>query len=485
LTEAALRHCITIRLILATTLTIWPLGPAGWSADLIVSNAVDFSVTATDNLDLDPPGQEQSALVATVTGLTSLRRQSDRLDLALDASLSLDMIAADSLELRLRPYLLGTGTAELLEDRLFVDASASVRRLLFDVGGRYSANDVSGRGNRTNVQSFSFSPYLVQHFGSWADAELRFHHTQTFYDRDDFDNSRSELLRFSARTGNAFSRGNLSGLAEYLNDTGGGLSGNLQRATATLSSEIGLIREFALLGTIGYERIETKRFDDYPDSLIWNVGFLVRPSPRTELRFTYGQRYGDDDIEASLHYRVTQRWTARASYGMSLQTTTQRTLDRGDLVVNPETGMLLQARTGLPIDLSDPGLGLTNDIFIAKRFDASLIGDYNRDRFILSGLNEKRDFRIGIDETISGAGATWTRALSPQMHLLTTLSYRTTETEIGTDGNDTITGIVQVSHRLAADVVARAALIRAQRFANQSRDEYTENALTLGIRIGF
>jgi uncharacterized protein (PEP-CTERM system associated) len=482
------RHRLTTRLILAATLTVWPLDPGGRTvsvaADLTVRNAVDFSVTATDNLDLDPSGQEQSALVTTVTGLTNVRRQADRLDLALDAALSLDTIAADGLELRLRPYLLGSGTAELVEDRLFVDATASSQRLLFDVGGRYSNNDISGRGSRANVQSFSFSPYLVQRFGPWADAELRYRHAQTFYEGEDFDDSRSELLRLSARTGNAFTRGSLSGLAEYEDDTGGGRSGDLQRSTATLSAEIGLIRELALLGTIGYEKIDTTRFDEYPDGPIWNVGILARPSPRTELRFTYGQRYGDDDIESSLRWRVTPRWTARAAYGMSLQTT-QRSFERGELIVDPETGALIEDRTGLPIDLADPGLGLENDVFIAKRLDASLIGEYSRDRFIFSGLNEKRDFRAGLDETISGAGATWTHALTPQINLLTSVTYRQSEVETGTISNDTITGIVQVSQRLAPDVVARAALSRAQRMADQSGDEYTENALTLGVRIGF
>jgi uncharacterized protein (PEP-CTERM system associated) len=202
------------------------------------------------------------------------------------------------------------------------------------------------------------------------------------------------------------------------------------------------------------------------------------------LRFTYGQRYGDDDIESSLRWRVTPRWTARAAYGMSLQTT-QRSFERGELIVDPETGALIEDRTGLPIDLADPGLGLENDVFIAKRLDASLIGEYSRDRFIFSGLNEKRDFRAGLDETISGAGATWTHALTPQINLLTSVTYRQSEVETGTISNDTITGIVQVSQRLAPDVVARAALSRAQRMADQSGDEYTENALTLGVRIGF
>ncbi len=98
-------------------------------------------------------------------------------------------------------------------------------------------------------------------------------------------------------------------------------TGDIDRTTFRLNGQYPIMRQFSLLGSVGYETIDTNSLNDDPDGALWYVGFFTRPGPKTELRLTYGERYGEPDINGSLTYRITPRLTFQSSYTHVLETT--------------------------------------------------------------------------------------------------------------------------------------------------------------------
>lgn len=69
--------------------------------------------------------------------------------------------------------LYGNGTAELWQDRLFLDARAAVTQQQVSAFGTTSTDNALANRNRTEVRTLSLSPYLRGPLGSSAEYELR------------------------------------------------------------------------------------------------------------------------------------------------------------------------------------------------------------------------------------------------------------------------------------------------------------------------
>ena len=110
-------------------------------------------------------------------------------------------------------------------------------------------------------------------------------------------------------------------------------TGDIDRTTFRLNGQYPIMRQFSLLGSVGYETIDTNSLNDDPDGALWYAGFFTRPGPKTELRLTYGERYGEPDINGSLTYRITPRLTFQSSYTHVLETT-QRQFSSFQLTVD-------------------------------------------------------------------------------------------------------------------------------------------------------
>ncbi|WP_162913066.1 TIGR03016 family PEP-CTERM system-associated outer membrane protein [Rhodospirillaceae bacterium SYSU D60014] len=469
----------------ASAVVVWMTAPAAWSAEVTVSNSASTSVTYTDNVDLDPDDEADEAIIWTNTGATSIRALGARSDVAVDAGLSLDTIFEDDTDVELRPDIRALGTFELLEERFFVDARGSASTELENPFSAISASPGSGRENETTVYTVGISPYLVQRFGNWATSELRYRHDRVYIEEDDLDNTITNAASLRTETGSRFNRLLLTNDLEYEDVNADDEEDDLTRETALLSGQYLLVREFSLLGTVGYEKIESDDLRDDIDGIVWNAGFLARPGPRTEFQFTYGRRYDQTDIAASALYLITPRLTFRANYAESLVigATSVGTDDFGFIV--DENGVIIDPRTGLPANLSED-LGLEDDTYLAERLQASLAGVYGRSDWVLLATHESRKFDFQSDETLITTSAQWNYALTESTRVGTYLAYRLAEVD-SPASNDTDTALarIQLSHDLADNIATFAAYSRSQRWADNESSEYTENAVTLGLRVAF
>src|SRR3546814_11681243 len=78
---------------------------------------------------------------------------------------------------------------------------------------------------------------------------------------------------------------------------------------------------------------------------------LVRSHPDLNLEATYGRRQDDENLDASLYYRLGPKTTLTASYREALETSQQRAISNlGNLIIDPDTGELIDEDTSQPFD---------------------------------------------------------------------------------------------------------------------------------------
>src|SRR3546814_21189407 len=73
------------------------------------------------------------------------------------------------------------------------------------------------------------------------------------------------------------------------------------------------------------------------------------------LEASYGRRQDDENLDASLYYRLGPKTTLTASYREALETSQQRAISNlGNLIIDPDTGELIDEDTSQPFDDDDP-----------------------------------------------------------------------------------------------------------------------------------
>src|SRR5690606_6479799 len=119
-----------------------------------------------------------------------------------------------------------------------------------------------------------------------------------------------------------------------------------------------------------------------------------------------------------------------------------------------------------------------------KQFRLGLEANYDRDSFRLLAVRDNRLYEVRSDQVVYLASGTWVHDLSRDLRLGTLVSYRATDDEGGPD-SETLLGRIELSYDVAENAIASLAYSRSERFADVKSVEYTENAITVGLRVGF
>ncbi len=136
------------------------------AGDLTITPSLELREAFSDNVDLDPDGAEQSALVSELVPGITIRSESARVTAALDAfPIIRHQTAGEDEGLSLAGDLAGLGRVEAVEDLFFVDAQASVSQQVLD------SRAAASTANERTVQVYRISPYLQNRFGGFAEAD--------------------------------------------------------------------------------------------------------------------------------------------------------------------------------------------------------------------------------------------------------------------------------------------------------------------------
>lgn len=503
-------------------------------ATLVVSGAsasewklvprIEAQESFTDNARLSRTGRTSDFVTRVAPGI-DLTAKGGRVTADIDYSLGYDAYARESDLNGVRHSLRGTGKVELLDDNLFVDLGAFAGQSPALARGRVSAIDRSLGGDSSQIYSYSVSPYWRSRLGAWADSELRYRFSQiaSRRERGDIDPNPAPALLSdtdvhqasgSVVAGENFDRLRWKLSAEHAQTsvssgtaaTIGTSSTTLRRQSASAQPSYVVNRWLSVLGTLGYDHIESGGFRKDLDGAFWNGGFRLTPSPRTSFELTYGERYGGPNWGSSLTAATEAGTSITFGYRESVENQALQAANGFSFLARDASGGLIDTRTGLPFLGRDPFFDQTDRTFLSRAFNVSLRVPFPRDTLSLSAQHVIRETEFGgvvatpgRSDTTDAIALGWERRLSEVIAGSVRLSYSHTRTDpngvggITRKGDSTTTGL-----RLGLDYDLNPTLRGGIGLAHLRRDvsgpqflpsefvgAYSENVIFLTLRKTF
>ncbi len=289
------------------------------AGDLTITPSIEVREAFSDNVDLGPEGDEESAFISELVPGVKIRSESARVIAALNAFPILrHQTAGEDEGLSLAGGFAGLGTVEAVEDLFFVDAQASISQQVLD------SRAADSTANERTVQIYRVSPYLQNRFGGFAEAEARYRLSQVFADDEatasggQTSDTTTHALNLSLESGSDFSR-LFWAMSSLVSEESRTEDDDVSRREVDLEMRYAIDRAITLIAAGGYQFFDDGNPADEVSDPTWRVGFRWRPGPRTDLEATYGQR--DDELNANVRfsYKIGPRTTLTARYSEILE----------------------------------------------------------------------------------------------------------------------------------------------------------------------
>ena len=476
--------------------------------------------TYSDNYNLAPSGSEQSGFVTEIAPGFTLTGQGRRSQFRATYQARSVNYSGNNRGSNFQNYLDAGGRAELIDDFLFIDGTANISNVSTSAFGPQALDSTYATGNRSEVRTYTISPYAKKRFGSLAQGEVRYTHQGVSSDTGGFSNYNSDRLNGSVSSGEAYRTLGWDVAASTQQSRYSDLD-SVQNDYVNGTLRYRLTEQFSLTSSAGYERYTYETVGDAPSGASWSVGFDWKPSARTSLAATAGRRfYG---AAYSLNGSHRSRYTTwNLSYNEDVTTQQQQLADSGSVSTSsflnqafltniPDPVARSQAvdafirATNLPATLANGNQGLSNRFFLQKRLQASVAFNAAKSTAVLSVYDTLR--RPQSDSTANSSfgntsfgnsnaffsDETRQRGVSGLYSLrLSTLStmnlnaqyYRTTSL-LGniTDDNKLVT--LGLSHQFSPRTSGTVELRRYQGSFNQTGSDFRENAISayLSMRL--
>ncbi len=283
-------------------------------------------------------------------------------------------------------YANGHGT--IYPDLFYVDAQSSLTPSTTLPGFGFQNVSTLPRNQQTLQFTNNISPYLIKSFGPWADTELRYTFSTSNYGGNTFvttspstpglNNLASTTLNegtFIAVTGENFQ--NL--VARFTADTAE-LNGSPVNQSTQVSAyndvQYNFTPTIAALGRAGYQNL---RYPGSPAATFAGATWLaggrigtVGPDQPAYVALQYGRQQGVYGFTGSTQVNITPTlvFSANAVQGISSQGQFFAS-NLATSTLSPAGGIVNQS-TGLPIALSSPGLGISNNVYRQHIYTAGL-----------------------------------------------------------------------------------------------------------------
>ncbi|MBU1691916.1 MAG: TIGR03016 family PEP-CTERM system-associated outer membrane protein [Gammaproteobacteria bacterium] len=497
------------------------------AAEWKITPNLNLKETYTDNVSLAPPGQEKSDFITQITPGISLTGTGARLKLNANYSMQNLVYAEESSRNTMNHLLNANANAELIDDLFFLDGRAAISQQNISLLGPQATDNVNTTGNRTEVQTYSVSPYLRHKFSNFASTEVRYTHDEVSTGGSGLANSQADRVQLSLNSGSAFDTLGW-GLSYSNGKTSYANTANIHPPTTdteilTGSLHYSVTPKFRLTATSGYEKNNYISTGIKPEGSFWSAGFSWAPSARTSIDASTGKRYFGDSYSLAASHRT--RLTAW-SLGYSEDITSTRsqflvptdqasvldlfwaTYIPGYATMDPVTRYQNAQKyidtKGLPPELAalaGPVNYLTNSFFLQKSLKASVAMMGAKNALILSLFSTSRDAQTSLtqdsilfgnsslaqnDRTKQvGGSAAWNFRIDQRTSANVNLVYsRNSFPSLGrTDNNKTIR--LSLSRRLQPKLDGTVELRRIQLDSSQAGSGYSENALTASLFMRF
>ena len=299
-----------------------------------------------------------------------------------------------------QPNLVGSATARLIDDLLYVDGSALAIQRTLSRRQDVQAEGAAQVGDRTTYGGLSVSPYIFREMGANATVEARYRVSALAVVDEDFsgelggrnveqdgtvregrfgNDALGQDVLLEYRSGDLLDRVSFAirGAGERIEESGSEFLPELQIDRLTAAGDVAYeaSRDFAVTATLGVDdvtvddgrrgnRSRNARASDEYTGAFWSVGFRYNPSQRTQLELSAGERFGGTQINGDLRWRPTDRLTVSGRIDRSLGTGLQGTAD-GLRGFNSRSADLIEqlsaSQAGSSSQLLDRAVGLRGD----------------------------------------------------------------------------------------------------------------------------
>jgi uncharacterized protein (PEP-CTERM system associated) len=479
--------------------------------------AIELGEAFTDNVNLAPPGARQSDFITTITPSLTLTGQTAHLNLDLTYAPQLLLFARTAPTSVLQQRLSGTGRAELWSQTLFVEGAASIAQAYARNTGPVAPTTLTTNNNLQTVYTETASPYLLQHFGTFADSESRYRFTSTSTSAttgasSDIAPEITHELRQTLLGGELFGRLGWQALGDYTRlergqATGDPFSGTTAKDTLLRTDlKYPVYKALSAIGGIGYERITDPSLTTQPKGVIWDVGLTYQPNPLVAATLTYGKRFDRTDIEFNAAYNLDPQLSLNAIYTQTIQT--GQSLIAGGLLTNtatntntganPTTGTAPPPTTiGANLGTS-PSFGLTSGAFIAKTGEVAATLTKERNTYGATLYESKVSGNTTLTGSAAAAAATvtaerlfggfvtWDHLLKPDLTSNASAGYYRALFLDGSGRHDNVYTIsIGLTYNLSRNASATLSLSRSDQQSNIPADTLVVDIIMATVRKEF
>ncbi len=479
----------------------------------------------SDNI-LQSQTHRQADLITAITPGLDLRGNTPRVDVTLQYHPTLELYADHGSADSVAQQLLGSGTATLIPDTLFVNARAlaAVQPAGGGLGGLVGsdfADSPIGAGglgsasvpaalaldqhNRQQTTSFSITPWVQHRFGDFGTGKIGLTlSTSSISGNSEANpipgtvsgNQREQRGEATVqfRGGEAFGRVREFALLDAAQSTGTGV---LQGARDDLATDwVGyavnrFLTPFAELGveSISYNTAERTRIDD----AVWELGAVLTPNPDSQISAGYGHHQGANSVDLRGYYALSARTRITASYTTSLGTDVQQIQSQLGLADFDQYGNAVDAWTGTPLFLGNGLLGTQNALFRTRTLALTALTRLDRDAVSVS-LQRQHQSPVGnapgtpggVPETGSTFIASWIHDVSERTSVGASASYgRNSFSSTVSGGESFIAATAGVSYRVSESLTTTARYSYFDRWSDFAGRGFTDNIVLLGISKKF
>jgi uncharacterized protein (PEP-CTERM system associated) len=443
-------------------------------AQMVFSPAVDLRETYTDNVSLAPADQARGQFVTEVAPGFSLSDKTSRL--TFNAAYQMHLYefsgAAAQGENHAQSQLQASAKARLVDELLFLDATAAVSQQATSAFGPQTNDNAYTTVNRNEVRTFSLSPYLQHSFGNDANMALRYTRDLVDTDNAGFGRSQADTVYAGLNSGAAFRQfgWGLMLTRQNLDDSIGGDSSS---ESAAASLRYALVPTFNLTASGGYDRYDYGGLGGINQGKSWSAGFGWEASPRTNLQASVGRHYyGASNTLTALHRSRNTVWNIH--YGNEVTTTRSQfllpaTVNTADLLNNlfsssiADPAMRQQAvdayikATGLPPSLANNINYFSNRYLLLRQLQLSAAFNTARTTTVLSIYDTHQTALSAqqVDSSLLGATDSTLNDNTTQKGLDLALNWR-----MNSRSGATLTGDYSTTRSLSTGLISHNRALR-------------------------
>jgi polysaccharide export outer membrane protein len=488
--------------------------PRGFFAgDWRTASAVTLTQIFTDNVSLDPDGQRDPALITALTPSLQFAGTGGRITGALSAAVTGQYQALSHSGPSALFNILGTSTAELVRDRVFVDALGSISEEALSPTTASSTAE-NNDTNLTTVQAYSLSPYWLTSLKGVADVEARYIFGATLArnigsegNRQDSD---SEQLADSITNGAVINLQTPQDIlprvqarhSTYGSRTARFGASDVTAAGTALTPSYAVKPGLAVLASVGYDLLDAGGNELQGPS--GGAGIRYEPSSTLTVNAFGGWQLEHPQADVRLRYEFSPQTAVGATYNDSIGVGQMNLLRNLSAIgYDPVTGRFINQQTGFAFSTALSGIDISDQL--TRTQVATVTAEHRRgSNDFTVGLYAARQKDVGdsdseeedglTDQDSVGVSSTWGRKLDPTTGLSVSLGFDYTNADDGGSARSddvetgtfrTVFAAVTLTRDFSDRLLGFIGYRFQQRFASETDDEFRENAVVLGVTRRF